>query len=114
MQFQDVLYYVALAGFFFLMMRYGCGSHIMGHGHHHGAPEPDKTALPLDRTTVPGQAIDPVCGMTVQTAAAKTAAYQGQILYFCSQKCRVKFEASPAAFVKSANVAPVEQEHHHG
>jgi hypothetical protein len=23
------------AGMFFVMMRFGCGAHIMGHGHHH-------------------------------------------------------------------------------
>ena len=34
---QNLLYFAIWAGLFFLMMRYGCGSHIMGHGHHHGA-----------------------------------------------------------------------------
>ena len=34
---QNILYFAIWAGFIFLMMRYGCGAHIMGHGHHHGA-----------------------------------------------------------------------------
>lgn len=52
MQLQDVLYYVFWAGLFFVMMRYGCGAHIMGHGHHHGATEPDQarqTGVPSAR-----------------------------------------------------------------
>ena len=35
MHLQDVLYYGFWAGLFFLMMRFGCGAHIMGHRHHH-------------------------------------------------------------------------------
>ena len=30
---ENVLYFVIGAGIIFLMMRYGCGAHIMGHGH---------------------------------------------------------------------------------
>jgi YHS domain-containing protein len=54
------------------------------------------------------------CGMTLQASAAKTAAYQGQIYYFCSQDCREKFEAAPESYVKSASVASLEKEHQHG
>jgi hypothetical protein len=35
MQLQDVLFFLFWAGLFFVMMRFGCGAHIMGHGHHH-------------------------------------------------------------------------------
>ena len=34
MQWQNVLYYLIWAGVFFVMMRFGCGAHIMGHSHH--------------------------------------------------------------------------------
>ena len=30
MQIENVLYYLAWAGLFFVMMRYGCGAHVMG------------------------------------------------------------------------------------
>jgi hypothetical protein len=40
MQIQDFLYYMLWAGLFFVIMRFGCGAHIMGHGHH------DATAVP--------------------------------------------------------------------
>ena len=47
----DVLYYGFWAGLFFLMMRFGCGRHIMGHGHRHNvvaSPVPEmRTGGPL-------------------------------------------------------------------
>ena len=86
MHLQDVLYYVFWAGLFFVMMRFGCGAHIMGHGHHHHTSDPDYDTATSTAALPPGQAIDPVCDMSVETSTAKTAAYQGGIYYFCSQK----------------------------
>lgn len=34
------LYFLLWGVFFFVMMRFGCGAHIMGHGHRHGANKP--------------------------------------------------------------------------
>ena len=36
-----LLYLLLFAGFFILMMRFGCGAHVMGHGQHggHGAED---------------------------------------------------------------------------
>ena len=46
-----------------------------------------------------GPALDPVCGMTVDPATAKwTADVEGRTWYFCSQGCRDKFVADPAAY----------------
>jgi xanthine dehydrogenase accessory factor len=46
------------------------------------------------------EAIDPVCGMTVQVAAARyRATHQGRTYYFCSAGCRQGFEANPAAYL---------------
>jgi hypothetical protein len=48
-------------GFFFLMMRYGCGAHMMGaHGQHGGPGESAETK-------------DPVCGMTIGPQGAVAA-----------------------------------------
>lgn len=105
MSIENVIYYLFLAGMFFVMMRFGCGSHIMGHGHH-GAPSGG--APPSESDT------DPVCGMTVATATAKTSAYQGRVYYFHSLECRDKFEATPAAYAKAAALNPNNKEHHHG
>lgn len=37
------LYFLLWGAFFFMMMRFGCGAHIMGHGHghRHGGNKPD-------------------------------------------------------------------------
>ena len=71
MQLENVLYFLVFAGLFFVMMRFGCGAHIMGHAHHHGGTRPDDHGDDANlRWVPPGQAVDPVCGMTVQTADA--------------------------------------------
>jgi YHS domain-containing protein len=114
MSWQAVLYFLLWAGAFALMMRFGCGAHVMGHGH--GGPSSDTGsgsqggagAGELEKT------VDPVCGMPVRKAEAKTSAYQGQVYYFCSPACREKFEAAPASFAAQGNSTTQRQEHHHG
>lgn len=81
------------AAFFYLMMRFGCGAHMVhGHGGHdhegHGAGGP-----------VEGSAKDPVCGMVVAPGQGYTKNYQGQVLHFCSRKCLDSFEAEPQRYV---------------
>lgn len=52
-----------------------------------------------------GYAIDPVCGMQVRTAdAPATAAHRRQRYYFCSDRCRERFEAAPAKHAASEGV----------
>lgn len=83
-------------GLFFVMMRYGCGAHMMGgHGHGgHGHGGGDK---------------DPVCGMDVnpQSAAAATL-HAGKTYHFCSRSCRDKFEQSPQQYL----TVPSKEGHH--
>jgi xanthine dehydrogenase accessory factor len=60
-----------------------------------------------------GQAIDPVCGMTVETAGARhTAEAGGRTWYFCGGGCRERFLAAPERFAASrepaAPAAPAE------
>jgi P-type Cu+ transporter len=47
---------------------------------------------------------DPVCGMDVDTANATVRTeHKGHTYYFCSPKCKEKFDANPAQYsVKSA------------
>ena len=99
---QNILYFAIWAGFIFLMMRYGCGAHIMGHGHHHDGTGSNDHGDGNVRWVPPDRAVDPVCGMTVQTVGAKSAVHDGDVYYFCSQDCRAKFEATPASYVKMA------------
>jgi uncharacterized membrane protein YraQ (UPF0718 family)/YHS domain-containing protein len=46
-------------------------------------------------------AFDPVCGMQVKTLnAAASTRYEGSTYYFCSDRCREKFEADPVRFAE--------------
>ena len=45
-------------------------------------------------------AIDPVCGMEVdENAAPATAEYDGEVYFFCSEKCRQEFLQNPGQFI---------------
>jgi xanthine dehydrogenase accessory factor len=45
------------------------------------------------------EALDPICGMTVQVASARyRSVYEGRTYYFCSPGCLKKFEESPAEY----------------
>ena len=67
------------------------------HQHHHGHGAPGPESLP------PGQARDPVCGMTVDIASAKhRAEHDGADYYFCCGGCRTKFLAEPAKYLQPA------------
>jgi xanthine dehydrogenase accessory factor len=53
------------------------------------------------------EAIDPVCGMTVQIGTARhRATHDGRTYYFCSAGCRAEFESNPPAYVKAEAEAP--------
>jgi Cu+-exporting ATPase len=46
-------------------------------------------------------AVDPVCGMRVDPATAKHRfSYKGQAYFFCSGRCRARFEAEPEKFLQ--------------
>jgi YHS domain-containing protein len=105
----SLIYFLVVAGLFFFMMRFGCGAHVMGHGHRHGGHSGhDNQQNPPARTT------DPVCGMTVETASAKSSLHQGRAYYFCSATCRDKFEASPETYAKGAEGSSQTKEAGHG
>lgn len=92
-------------GLFFVMMRYGCGAHMMGGGHGHGSH------------TAPGKTTkDPVCGVSVEPGNAAAAAVRnGNTYYFCSTSCRDKFELAPEKYVSaSASTEHSQGGQHHG
>ncbi len=50
---------------------------------------------------------DLVCGMDVETAnAAGRTEYKGQAYYFCSLKCKEKFDLSPEKFLAESAGTP--------
>ena len=52
------------------------------------------------------QAIDPICGMTVDTAGARhTAEAGGRTWYFCGDGCRQRFLAAPERFAAAGGSA---------
>ncbi|MBI4294290.1 MAG: YHS domain-containing protein [Betaproteobacteria bacterium] len=76
-------------GVIFLMMRYGCGAHMMGRHRGHGS-------CGKDRAAPDGNVRDPVCGMSVNPENAAAATVRGGTThYFCSVSCRDKFEQLP-------------------
>jgi len=55
-------------------------------------------------------ATDPVCGMTVDTAAGKpTHAHEGELFHFCCQGCRDKFAADPEHYLSGAHRRAAEE-----
>lgn len=63
--------------------------------------------------TAAATAIDPVCGMSVDTTKGKpTHAHDGVTYHFCSNGCREKFAADPGKYLK-AEAAPSHAHGHH-
>lgn len=53
-------------------------------------------------------AIDPVCGMSVDTQTARFAAdYEGQTYYFCSPGCMRSFEKDPSQYLDASSDEPM-------
>lgn len=103
---KSLVWLLIWGGLFFVMMRYGCGAHMMGgHGSHgkHGDTKPG------------GNAKDLVCGMTVDSQqAAAAAVWQRRTYYFCSTSCRNQFEQAPEKYVSTADHnGPRQGGHHH-
>ncbi len=73
--------------------------------HHHPGPRPG--ALAHEH---PGgadeQHLDPVCGMTVKPSSPHRASHGGVEYWFCSARCKAKFEAEPAAYTQPPEAKP--------
>ena len=120
-----LLQLLIVGGLFFLVMRFGCGSHKRGHGAKHGKGgshgggccggghgakakrEETDAAPPVRQNSAPPENdTDPVCGMDVKTATAKPSFHDGLVYYFCSQDCREAFEAAPGKYLDPETEAP--------
>ena len=112
---EALIYFAVWAGLIFLMMRFGCGAHIMGKGH--GGEQTRNVAGnaggPEIRWVPPVKDIDPVCGKTVTTDKAKPSVYAGNVYYFCSRECREVFEAAPGQYVAVSDPGQQKLEHSH-
>jgi len=73
----------------------------MPHPEHHDSPSIPTLGLPLAATNE--DAIDPVCGMSVDPAtAAGSHTHAGTTYYFCSQHCLERFRADPAKYLRAS------------
>ncbi|HSD42571.1 MAG TPA: YHS domain-containing protein [Burkholderiales bacterium] len=87
---EGLIWLLVFAGLFYVMMRFGCGAHMVHgrHGGEHGAGgEGGK---------------DPVCGMQVAADGGYTKMHAGTRYWFCSKTCLEKFEAEPAKYAGAA------------
>lgn len=86
---EGLLSLLLFAGFFYVMMRFGCGAHMV-HGGHGGHTSDSKTSH-----------LDIVCGMTVQEDQGYGKMYQGQLYRFCSKNCLNKFDDDPEKYINN-------------
>lgn len=82
---------------FYLMMRFGCGSHAV-HGHH-GRHERGGSSVAA------GDTKDPVCGMDVSAESRYAEVHQGREYRFCSRDCLDKFDAEPQRYTSSGRAS---------
>ena len=92
-----LLSFLLFAAFFYFMMRFGCGAHMVhgGHGSHGDGEHEGHSSLGGQE----GSAKDPVCGMAVQPSQGYMKSHEGHELRFCSRKCLDKFEAEPQKYL---------------
>lgn len=86
----SLLSLLLFAAFFYFMMRFGCGAHMV-HGGHGGHDHEGHSGTGMEE----GPTKDPVCGMTVEPGQGYSEHYEGKVLHFCSKQCLDKFDAEP-------------------
>ena len=90
---EGLLSFLLFGVFFYLMMRFGCGAHMV-HGGHEGHGREGQGHNPQQAS-----AKDPVCGMDVEPGQGYSQIYEGRSYRFCSRKCLDKFDAEPRRYV---------------
>lgn len=109
-----LLYFLLWAGLIFLMLRFGCGAHVMGHrGGRKSTSDADAGGQMDLRWIPPEKDSDPVCGRMVNTDEARPSVHDGNVYYFCSRECRDTFEAAPDAYLGSTDADSPQMEKAH-
>ncbi len=99
---ESLLYFVAWGALLFLMMRFGCGAHVMGHGGERSESQGPGSQM---RWVPPKSDFDPVCNRAVRPEKALSSVHDGRVFYFCGAECREAFEATPADFLSPARAS---------
>lgn len=95
---ESLFSFLLFAGIFYLMMRFGCGTH-MTHGHH-------------DTKSAKNIFIDPVCGHEVEEDKGYGKLEEGHLYRFCSRECLDRFDREPGQFIdKQHSITPKDNEH---
>jgi len=87
---EGLLSFLLFAIFFYLMMRFGCGAHMV-HGRHNNYGEHGGSDV---------KHIDPVCGLQISPDEGYGKMHDGRLFRFCSRGCLDKFEAEPERFLR--------------
>ena len=92
---EGVLWLLLWAAFFYFMMRFGCGAHMVhGHGGHSESGHGSHGAASGSASR------DPVCGMDVAPDSGYSRMYQGREYRFCSRNCLDRFDGDPERYAK--------------
>ncbi len=85
----DWVSFLIFAGLFFILMRFGCGAHLIrGHSNH--------------RKRDDNKHVDPVCGTRVDTDKGYGKMHEGTLYRFCSRECLDQFETEPDKYIKQS------------
>src|SRR6202051_4234005 len=88
-------------------MKHAHGTAAAHAGNHHGTVTQGASCCGGKHDEAPAPAIDPVCGMKVTRETAKHRfAYRGQDYFFCSARCRERFEADPEKYLQPKQPEP--------
>ncbi|EAU55188.1 YHS domain-containing protein [Mariprofundus ferrooxydans] len=91
---------IVFALLFYVMMRFGCGAHMVhGHGDH-----------AVKNDTAQGKFIDPVCGREVDPKKGYGVMHEGNLYRFCSRKCLDQFDGQPTLFINK-HISQADHEH---
>ena len=77
--------------FFYFMMRFGCGAHMVHGKHDHSEKEGENNQTH----------IDPVCGMEIDSSEGYGKMHNDQLYRFCSRKCLDEFDENTDQYVNA-------------
>lgn len=90
------LSFLLFAGVFYLMMRLGCGAHMV-HGGHRGRHPDERNDT---------KHVDPVCGKNVSPSEGYGKMHANRLYRFCSRRCLDAFDADPNRYLAKQLEAP--------
>lgn len=96
MMMDGFLTFLIFGALFYVMMRFGCGAHMVHgrHEEHHPEGTPDNMHT------------DPVCGKHVDPEEGYGKMHGGRLYRFCSRQCLDAFDAEPDRYVNDKAEAP--------